>query len=162
MALFDDDGLTVFLRRYMLARQQASEGSPPVPGGRFVVRPRGDGELEVWREGGQEPLAVFAERRAAYLAAAVFTAFGGLPIGEESAAVLAEPAVPGEVREPAPWSGEAADQVPEQAIVASFLTGLLRNPAALELLLEAAGPELVAEAQALAFDWLVPSTGTVH
>ncbi len=152
-----DDEVTAFLQQYLALRGPATEGQPgAVPGGsHFEVRRRDSGEHEVWRQGGEAPLAVFVERRTAFLAAAVFTAFGGVAVPS------GPPPGTGAVRE-VREGGPALAGAPREALLASLLTGLLRNPGALELLLAAAGAERTAEAQATALDWLVPGDGPVH
>lgn len=140
-------------------------------GARWRVE-EGEGRFAVLREGGGgEPDAVFEDRQIAYVAAAVFTAFGGplLPREDLVGDPSGEPAA-GEVREPAAaWEGtdrEGADrELPsfDEATASRLLSALMRNPTALELLLEAADPETLERARALLVERMIQrGGGQVH
>jgi hypothetical protein len=145
-----------WLRDYLRSFQQAAEGLGARPideGASWQVEERQDGRFAVVRAGeaaDAEPDAVFEERRMALLAAASLTALGAAELageeGEETDAVLL--AGSGEVREATaePWAGR-------------LIRGLIRSPAAMELFLEAADPEVLQQAQAILLEHIIKEGG---
>lgn len=147
-----------FLLRYLAARRL--EGEPlemqAADGPRFQVRTVG-GIYGVFpfEDHQSPPLGMFESREKAYLAAAVFTAFGGVrwPENEEDLAQGIE------VREAILGLGAMAV---ERAAAGRLLAGVIRHPIALELLLEAVDPAVLMEAQALASGRMVPGNREIH
>ncbi len=162
MSRHDDRDPTHFLLRYLAARRRAEEPIEAVgegEGPRFRVTEMGTGRFAVVEVGappGAAPAAVLGDRRTAFLAAAVFTAFGGTKLEEEpeAGALLSD-----EVRDPtASWSAPAA----ERAAAGRLLAGLVQNTAALELLVEAVDPAVLAEARAIATGRMMAGNQTVN
>jgi hypothetical protein len=144
-----------------LAASAALPAAIPIDAGaRWRVEERTEGRFDVMREGerpGAEPDASFDDRQIAYVAAAVFTAFGGVPAsGEDLIGAAGLPAAGREVREPQ-WDWES--QSVDEGVVQRLLAGLMGNPAALELLLEAVDPEVLEEAQSIVMDRLIQRGG---
>ena len=162
MSRHDDRDPTHFLLRYLAARRRAEEPIETVRDNdvqRFRVIEMGSGRFGVVVVGapaGSAPAAILTDRRTAFLAAAVFTAFGGVRIEDEPDAGEARA---DEVREPA-----AAVNAPaaERAAAGRLLAGLVQNAAALELLVEAVDPAVLAEARAIATGRMMAGNQTVH
>lgn len=158
----DDRDPTHFLLRYLAARRRAEEPIETVresDAQRFRVIEMGSGRFGVVAVGapsGSAPAAILTDRRTAFLAAAVFTVFGGVRLEEDADAGEARA---DEVREPA-----AAVNAPaaERAAAGRLLAGLVQNPAALELLVEAVDPAVLAEARAIATGRMMAGNQTVH
>lgn len=156
----DDDGrLRALLQRVF---ETAGEGPDVEPididgGASFHVDERADGRWAVVRDDDMpgEPEATFDDRSTAYLAAAVFTAFGHrLPPGPLNAVASA-----GEMRQPRlGWEGLGQDP----AVASRLLAGLMRNRAALELLLQAADPQALEAARRIFLDRVLSDDDTVH
>lgn len=126
-----------------------------------------DGRFAVVRQGGDgEPDAVFENRQMAYVAAAVFTAFGGPLEPRDQVVDPSGVAAAGEVREPAGvWGGSPVPDAPDfdDVTASRLLTALMRNPDALELLLEAADPEVLEQARAILVERMIQrGGGQVH
>lgn len=103
------------------------------------------------------PDAVFKERQMAYVAAAVFTAFGGpLQSREDLVGAPSGLAAAGEVREP---EGEWGVPSFDDETATRLLSALMRNPDALELLLAAADPEVLEQAREMVIDRMIQRGG---
>ncbi len=170
MSRHDDRDPTHFLLRYLAARKRAEQPIEALregEGQRFRVVEMGSGRYGVVVVGvpaGSAPAAILTDRRTAFLAAAVFTAFGGVKLEEEAEAaagdaVASDAPRSDEVREPAAsWSTPAA----ERAAAGRLLAGLVQNEAALELLVQAVDPAVLAEARAIATGRMMAGNQTVH
>lgn len=145
--------------RGLAASAELPAAIPIDEGARWRVEEREEGRFDVMREGERadaEPDATFDDRQIAYVAAAVFTAFGGVPASGEDLIGAARPAAGREVREPqVDWDSESV----EEGVVQRLLAGLMGNPAALELLLEAVDPAVLEEAQSIVMDRLIQRGG---
>jgi len=159
MSWIDDLELSEFLSHYLAARrkrEEAGQGRKTKRGPVWRVRPLQGGGFAVEQENARPedgPDALFFERRVAYLTAAVFTALGG----PEGAGVTRAPRATGDLAG-AGELGEAAAPAtygvpargPDLAMAARLVQGLLDQPAAMELLLEAVDPAVLAAAEDLA------------
>ena len=110
-------------------------------GGSWRVDERDDGTYAVVTEREDEVVGTFRERGRAYLVAATLTAAGPRALEPRPPAdAVAESAAEADE----PWSNDPVERRKE--LTARTLRGLLANPKALELFLEAVDPEVLREA----------------
>jgi len=155
------DPLT-WLMEYLRSHRLPGPAGEPIQvdeGARWRVEEVEDGRFGVLREGeppGTAPDGIFDDRRVAYLMAAVFTAFGVSPEGGEDAAAQAGELAAAEVREP---TAAGADPERRGRAISRLFNGLMRNPAALELLLQAAEPEVLEQVQDILVQRMMEEAG---
>lgn len=140
----------------MLRLQKAVDVDPEAADdATWGVREWKDGHYAVVREGKEGwglPDAVFQDREAAYVAAALFTALGWAPEVAESA-----------VRKLQSGCDDLTPADLDPQMARRIITGLLTKPAALELLLEAMDPDVLTEARSLAASWqIVRGSDKIH
>lgn len=162
MAQDPRDALTSFVRQLAeLARDPAQrrrlmgEG-----GGRVGVGRRADGhyvveELEI---PAATPLALTADRKTAFLTAAVVTALRAAPASGDPWASTSFPVAVDELRELRQGSSPAAGW----AAASQLLAGLIESSQALEFLAEAGDVDQLLEALALATGRMVPGNQETH
>jgi len=139
MAHDPDEEIVDFIRTYL--RQLAETGMPaeePVPDAPvYRVEPGAEGVYVVIRDepdgGASEQEGWFGDRQSAFLAAAMLTAVASEPRGPG-------PDLSDDAFEDGGFAGPA-----HKALIARAFRGLIRNPAAIELFLEAVGDKNVLE-----------------
>ncbi|MFN7961922.1 MAG: hypothetical protein U0002_11675 [Thermoanaerobaculia bacterium] len=159
-----DDTWKRFVERYVTTLELGRRRPVEEHGLRFRVRELDGRRFAVVRVGDSDrvvPDAVFNERSTAYMAAAVLTAFGSEEIETRPLAAVLESlaAEPQEVREPVAAMGTGAI-APE--LTYRLLQAFVRNPAAIELLLEGMDDDTVEKARTYLLTHLKPSSDLVN